>query len=326
MADLTTKYLGLELRSPLVVAASPLSREVDTIRRLADAGAGAIVMYSLFQEQCVPGAWRTNGDPWRALAAESFPVDATEFARTPPAYVDHVSRAVHSVDIPIIASLNVARPDRWVQQASLLEQAGAAAIELDVYTIPVDPSLTAASIEGLYVDTLRSVLDEVAIPVALKLCPYFTALPAFADRLDETGVAGLVLFNRLYQPGIDAELGKLRMSAELSTSADSRLAIQWLAVLNGQLRCSLAANGGFHELADVLGGIMAGADVVAICSALLERGVDYLATLRDELVEWLDIHEHESIDDIRGMMSLVRYKDPADFKRAGYAKVLNRYW
>lgn len=326
MVAIATKYMGLELCSPLIAAASPLSRELATVRQLEDEGAGAVVMFSLFQEQCVPGATRFGSAPWHALAAENYPLDSSEFPKTPPAYVEHVALAAQSVDIPIIASFNVGRPDRWVQQAPLLEQAGAAGIELDVYTIPSDPTLSATDVEDIYIEALEAVVELVDIPVALKLCPYFSALPAFARRADEAGAAALTIFNKLYQPTVDPDSRALRMHADLTRSSDSRLAIQWLALLHGQLKCSLAANGGFHVLADVLGGIFAGADVVALCSALLRHGVGHLGMLRTELVEWLEKNEVANIDDVRGTLSLAQYSNPSDFKRVGYAKVLNRYW
>ena len=326
MADLSSTYLGIPLRCPLVASASPLTREIATIRELEDAGAGAAVLFSLFEEQFVSNRPLEPGRPWSALQRQAFPVDAGEFPVKPPEYLDFIRRVKSAVDIPIIASLNVAHQDRWIQYAAMMEQAGADALELDLYTIPSDPTVSGTDIESRYAEILDAVLESVTIPVAVKLSPYFTSIAAVAGRLDELGVGGLVLFNRFYQPTIDIEERRIVTSLELSHSYDGRLPLMWIAMLSGQLSADLAATGGVHSVDDAVRMIMAGASVVMLCSALLRSGIPLLAEIRDGVGEWLDGHGHASIDEIRGVMSLARCDNPEDFKRAGYAKVLNRYW
>lgn len=328
MASLSTLYLGLQLDSPLIAASSPLSRDIAGVRRLEDAGAGAIVLFSLFQEQLaddlpLPGNAAMRCQLETSVAAKPRPA---AFAMEPGRYLDHIAAAKAAVDVPIIASLNVARPDRWIAQARLMQEAGADAVELDVYTIPCDPTLTGGHIEEVYLEILREVKAGIDIPVAVKLCPFFSSLPAFTQRLDEAGADAIVLFNRLYQPSIDVENRTMVMRADLSSSHDSHLAVQWIAILHGQLRSALAATGGMHTAEDAVRALMAGADVVAMCSALLIHGIDHLAEVRCGLSQWLDEHGAAATDEIRGVMSMVHYSDPEDFKRAGYAKVLRRFW
>jgi len=328
MSALSTLYLGLQLDSPLIAASSPLSHDIAGVRRLRDAGAAAIVLFSLFQEQLsedlpLPGQAVSRRRLEATLAAKPRP---SHFAMEPGRYLDHIAAAKAAVDVPVIASLNVARPDRWIAQACLMEEAGADAIELDVYTIPCDPSLSSEHVEQVYVEILRQVKAEIDIPVAIKLCPFVSSLPALAQRLDEAGVDAIVLFNRLYQPSIDIEKRAMVMRADLSSSHDSHLSVQWIAILNGQVRSALAATGGMHSEQDVVRAIMAGADVVAMCSALLINGIDYLTKVRRGLERWLEDHGLGSADEIRGVMSMARYSDPEDFRRAGYAKVLRRFW
>jgi dihydroorotate dehydrogenase (fumarate) len=324
MADLASTYLGIPLSSPFVASASPLTRDTSIIRQLEDAGAGAAVLFSLFEEQFVSNDPVEQGRPWSALQRE--PVGAGEFPIKPPEYLDFIRRAKEAVAIPIVASLNVAHRDRWIQYASMMEQAGADALELDLYTIPADPTVSSSVIESRYVEILSAVLDAVEIPVAVKLSPYFTSVAAVAGQLDEIGVSGLVLFNRFYQPTIDIEERRIVTSLELSHSYDGRLPLMWIAMLAGQVAADLGATGGVHTSEDAVRMFMAGASVVMLCSALLRNGVSHLTKVRDGVSQWLDEHGHGAIDEIRGVMSLARCENPEDFKRAGYAKVLNRYW
>jgi len=326
MPSLTTRYLGLDLVSPLVVSASPLSRDVETVRQLAEAGAGAVVMFSLFEEQIAGGPDDSDGLPWESLRDDSQCADPPKFHSDPEAYLEQIGRLKDAVNIPVIASLNVSGRGRWMQYASYCEQAGADAIELDLYKIAADPSLDSTMVERVYCDIVADVKGVVRIPVAAKLSPYFTALPAVVSRLDQTGVDGLVLFNRFYQPSIDIERRELVMSLDLSDSAEGRLPMMWIALLAGQVRASLAANTGIHTGEDVLRMIMAGADVAMLCSALLRHGVERMSTVRAQIEHWLGSHGHESLDEIRGVMSRVRQCGSADFTRTGYAKVLTRYW
>jgi len=326
MADLSSEYMGLELRSPLVASASPLSRDLSNIKRLEAAGAGAVVMFSLFEEQCVPSRPVEGRGPWSALSEENFALDPDEFFMKPERYVDHVRSAVRSVNIPIIASLNGAHSDRWVQHAQLLENAGAAAIELDLYSITSDPTVTGTEVEGRYLELVEAIRRTTSLPLAVKLCPYFTALPAFVQSLENAGAEGLVIFNRLHQPLLDAVAKKMVMLPVLSSSTDSRLAVQWLGILHGQTKLSLAGNGGFHMLEDLLAGLMAGAGIIELCSALITNGVDYVSTLYSQLENWLDVNGYEGVADIVGTMSIASCGNAEDFKRTGYARVLTRHW
>jgi dihydroorotate dehydrogenase (fumarate) len=324
MADLRTSYLGLDLVSPLVASSSPLTREISSIRQLEDAGAGAIVLFSLFEEQFVPNRPIEPGRPWSALHSEA--VEVGEFQIRPPEYLDFIRRAKAAVSIPVIASLNVAHRDRWVQYAAMIEEAGANALELDLYTIPSDPTVDGSAIEDRYAEIIDAVLAKVSIPVSVKLSPYFTSVAAVAARFDELGVSGFSLFNRFYQPTIDIEDHRIVTSLELSDSYDGRLPLIWIAMLSGQLEADLAATGGVHTTEDAVRMIMAGASVAMLCSALLRNGIGRLGEIATGVSDWLDLHGHASIDDVRGVMSLARHDTPEDFKRAGYAKVLNRYW
>ncbi len=326
MADLTSEYLGLSLNSPLVASASPLSRDLDNIKQLEQCGAGAVVMFSLFEEQCVPSRPNNGRGPWSALDDHSYTLSPSEFYMTPDRYVDHVHAASHVVSIPIIASLNGARTDRWIQRAGLLERAGAAAIELDLYSIVIDPNVSAAEVEDRYIELVEAVREVTTLPLTIKLCPYFTALPAFVRRLEAAGAEGLVLFNRLHQPQLDAVAQKMVMFPTLSNSNDSRLAVQWIGILHGTSQSSLAANGGFHTLEDVLAGLMAGASVIELCSALIAHGVEYTSTLHSQLDAWLDANSYAGVSDIVGLMSLERRGDEDEFLRSGYARVLTRHW
>ena len=323
--DLRTEYLGLDLRSPVIASASPLSREIEGIRALERAGAGAVVLYSLFQEQIASRRPRWGDRPWDALHDQSVTVDPREFTRKPELYVDHVASAKRAVDIPIIASLNVHTPDRWTEHARLIEQAGADALELDIYSIETDLEVTSEQMEQTYVDVVCAARAAVGIPIAVKLAPYVSALGRFAVRLVEAGADGLVLFNRLYQPTIDVEARRLVMRPTLSTSADALIAMTWIALLHRRVPSSFAATGGVHTATDAIRMVMAGADVVMMCSALLKEGPEALARVRRELVAWLVEHDLHSLESIRGCMSLAESTEPEDLRRAGYAKILNRY-
>jgi len=322
--DLTTSYMGLQLACPLVVSACPLSRDLQTVRQLEQAGAGAIVLFSLFEEQVVRGEIVDGG--WQALGDGSPDIADGEFCIDPQGYLDHIRRAKQAVDIPIIASLNVGSRGRWKQYAHLMEEAGADAIELDLYRIAAEPTIDSLTIEDIYRDIVADVKATVSVPVAVKLAPYFTALATIAARLDEAGADALVLFNRFYQPSIDIERRRLVMNLDLSSPADARLPLMWTALLKGQVNASLGASGGVHSAADAIRMTMAGADCIMLCSTLLRNGVEQLTTIRRDMETWLETHGHDRVDDIRGVLSRVRLGGSSDYLRAGYAKVLARYW
>jgi dihydroorotate dehydrogenase (fumarate) len=310
--------MTLSLPSPLVVSASPLSRDVETVHHLERCGAGAVVLFSLFQEQFEP-------DP-SSRAAVSQALDRGEFLTRPHEYLDHIRRLKDRVRIPIIASLNASTAGNWLEYAHSIEKAGADALELDIYRIVTDPTPPAAAIESGYVRIVEQVRAAIKIPIAVKLAPYFTNISAVARRLDEAGADALVLFNRFYQPTIDIERRKIVMNLELSSPEEARLPLMWIAILKGQVSADLAATSGIHDAKDVVRALMAGADVTMLCSVLLRSGPERLADLHRHLMQWLDVHEHGAVDEIRGVMRLAAHSDPEDFKRRGYTKMLNRHW
>ncbi len=324
--DLSTTYLGLKLPSPLVVSASPLSRDVDGICRLEDAGASAVVLYSLFEEQLR----QEEMDLQYHLAAgtESFAESltyfpqASEFHTGPEGYLNHIRKTKSSVGMPIIASLNGTTLGGWTKFASEIERAGADAIECNIYSIPTDPRLTAADIEKNYLDIVRAVKETVSIPVAVKLSPFFSNLANFARRLDDTGADGLVLFNRFYQPDIDLQELEIRPNVLLSTPQALRLPLTWIGILYGRVRASLAGTGGVHSAEDAVKLLMVGANVTMLCSSLLRHGVNHLRHVERELREWMEEHEYESVAQMQGSMSQLRCSDPGAFERAQYMRAV----
>lgn len=326
MIDLTTAYLGLSLRSPLVVSASPLSREVDGIRRLEDAGAAAVVLYSLFEEQL----HQEEADLEYHLSAgtESFAESLSyfpqpsEFQTGPEGYLNHIRKAKSGTSIPIIASLNGSTLGGWTRFAGEIERAGADAIECNIYYIPTDPKLSAADIEKTYIDILRAVKSAVNIPVAVKLSPFFSNLSNMAQRLDSAGADALVLFNRFYQPDIDLEELELRPNVLLSTPQALRLPLTWIGILYGRIKAGLAATGGVHGAEDVIKLLMVGANVTMLCSSLMRHGVNHLRHVERELREWMEEHEYESVSQMQGSMSQLRCPDPGAFERAQYMRAV----
>lgn len=327
--DLSTRYLGLDLPHPLMPGASPLVDDLDTVRRLEDAGAAAIIMHSLFEEQIVQDRLtmeRTLGEPAESFAeALSYFPSPDDYALGPDAYLDHIRRVKEAVSVPVIGSLNGITPAGWIDNAVLIQQAGADALEINVYIVAGDPDDTAEEVESRVVAIARDVRDAVTIPVAVKLSPFFTAIPHLVRRLGLVGVDGCVLFNRFYQPDIDIEALEVRPGLELSTSAELRLRLRWLAMLTDRVRGSLAVSGGIHTVEDVVKAVMAGADAVQVVSALLRHGPGHLAVLRTGLERWLIAHEYESLAQMRGSMSLRRSPSPAAFERGNYLKVLQSW-
>jgi dihydroorotate dehydrogenase (fumarate) len=326
MTGLATRYLGLELRNPLVASASPLSNSADGVRRLADGGAGAVVLYSLFEEQLRQEAARD------AAAAEagtdSFAESLSYF---PPAasgnggpgrYLSLLERAAAAVDVPVIASLNGATTGGWTDYASALQDAGAAAIELNIYHPPAGPVITGRDVEQRHVEILTTVKAVVSVPVAVKLSPYFSSTGEMAHRLDRAGADGLVLFNRFLQPDIDPETLTVTVRPELSARAEGRLPRAWIALLAGRVRASLAATTGVEDATDVARYLLAGADVVMTASALLRHGPGYAGVLLDELSGWMARKGFRTLDEVRGLLSVPAGADEAGYERAGYVTAL----
>jgi dihydroorotate dehydrogenase (fumarate) len=327
--DLSTTYLGLRLPHPLMPGASPLADSLDTVKRLEDAGAAAIILRSLFEEQITRerDGLVYHMEVTAATSAEAlsyFPAP-TEFAFGPAAYCEQIRKIKSAVKVPVIASLNGTTDEGWLSYAKTIQEAGADALELNVYFIATDPKETGAHVEQRTVDILRSVKRAVTIPVAVKLSPFFSSVPNLARRLDEAGADGLVIFNRFYQPDIDVEALEAVPSLHLSDSSELLLRLHWLAILCGQVKASLAATGGVHTGVDAVKAIMAGASAVQVVSRLLEDGPQRLLTIFQGLKHWMEEHDYESLEQMRGSMSLRKSPDAAAFERGNYMKVL-RSW
>ena len=326
--DLSTAYLGLALRSPLVASASPLNRDVDNLRKLQDFGAGAVVLPSVFEEQInreheVLDALIDHGSDSFGEALSYFP--AQTFALDTATHLVLVERAAAALDIPVIASLNGVTESGWIDYAQDLESAGALAIELNIFLVPSDPAISGADIETRYVEIVEAVAGSVKVPVAVKIGPYFSAPGHMAGRLVEAGARGLVLFNRFYEPDIDPTTLTIQTSLDLSHSNEMRLPLLWIGVLAGRTRASLAATTGVESAEDVVKYLLAGADVVMTTSALLRHGVQHMQVLADGLRDWLSSRGLTSPDAIRGKLSHGRIKNPEDYERANYIKVLQGF-
>jgi dihydroorotate dehydrogenase (fumarate) len=324
--DLKTNYLGLELKNPVMPGASPLVDQLDNVRRLEDAGAAAIVMHSLFEEQI-------NNDQLAMFAhtenpAESFS-EATsyfpsmdDYALGPDRYLAQISKIKEMCDIPVIGSLNGVSIGGWTDHARLIQQAGADALELNVYYVATDPDEPGVAVQQRTLDILQAVKDSVTIPVAVKLSPFFSSPGHFAKQLDAMGAAGVILFNRFYQPDIDIEELEATHRLELSNSTELRLRLRWAAILHGHLKGDIAVSGGVHSVEDIIKAIMCGANAVQVVSALLKYGPSHIGSLITGLRHWLEDHEYESVDQMRGSMSHRNCPDPSVFERANYLRVL----
>ena len=329
MPDLTTTYLGLHLKNPLVASASPLSKKLETVRRIEDAGAAALVMYSLFEEQITHESheldhYLERGTHSFAEALTYFPdLDYPNLGTEP--YLEHLHKIKQAVNIPVIGSLNGISTGGWVEYAHRIEQAGADALELNIYYLPTDPDLTGAELEEVYVQLVKDVRAKIKLPIAVKLSPYFTALPNLAKRIVEAGADGLVLFNRFYQPDFDLEELEVVPNLVLSTSHELRLPLRWIAILYGRIKADLALTSGVHTAQDVLKAMMAGANVAMMTSTLLENGVGRFMHILTDLQEWMEEHEYESIEQMRGSMSQQAVTEPAAFERANYIRALNTF-
>jgi dihydroorotate dehydrogenase (fumarate) len=326
MIDLTTRYLGLELRTPLVPSASPLSQEVGSIRRLEDAGASAVVLYSLFEEQLRQESleldYRPNeGTESFAESITYFP-QASEYRLGPEGYLEHIRKAKEAVNIPVIASLNGATAGGWAEYAKEIEQAGADALECNIYSIPTNADRTATEVEQTYLDIVKAVKDAIEIPVAVKISPFFSNLANMTKRFDQAGADGLVLFNRFYQPDIDLDELEIRPNVLLSTPQALRLPLTWIGILYGRVQASLAATSGVHEAQDVIKLLMVGANVTMLCSALLRNGIKHLTHVEQGVRDWMEAHEYESVQQMQGSMSQLRCADPGAFERAQYMRAV----
>jgi dihydroorotate dehydrogenase (fumarate) len=327
--DLTTTYLGLELKNPIVPSAGPLSHSVDSMKRLEDAGASAMVMYSLFEEQIAHEAAELNH--YLSYGTESFAEALTYFPESetynvgPDDYVELVRKAKESLSIPVIGSLNGITPGGWISYARRIEEAGADAIELNVYYIPTDPQLRSDEVEDRYLGVLHAVKRSVKIPVAMKLSPFFSSMANMAQRLSNAGADGLVLFNRFYQPDINLEELEVTPGVTLSTPYAARLPLRWIAILYGRINLSLAATSGIHTAQDVIKMLMAGADVTMMCSALLKNGPQHITQVLKDMDLWMVEHEYVSVRQMKGSMSQRAVADPSAFERANYMKALNEY-
>ena len=326
---LTTTYMGLKLKNPLVPSAcGPLTRDLGKIRAMEDAGASAIVMYSLFEEEILHESEEL--DYYLTHGTESFAEALTYYHgnyefRDPEIYLQHLSDAKQAVDIPVIASLNGISAGGWIDWAKKMEQTGVDALELNVYYIPTSPDLSGVEVEQMYLDVLKAVKQSVKIPVAIKLGPYFSSMANMAKRLAKAGADGLVLFNRFYQPDLDIEQLEVVPNLVLSTQQEMRLPMRWIAILYGRIDCSMAATSGIHTAEDVLKMLMAGADVTMVCSALLKHGVGRISEIIKGMLQWMEIHEYESVDQMKGSMSQKACAQPAAFERANYMKALRSY-
>ncbi|HYK90295.1 MAG TPA: dihydroorotate dehydrogenase-like protein [Acidobacteriota bacterium] len=327
--DLTTRYLGLNLRTPLVPSASPLSDDLDNIKRMEDAGAAAVVIHSLFEEQLLREQESLQhhlmyGTDSFAEALSFFP-EAKEFAAGPDEYLNHIRKVKSALRIPVIASLNGTSIGSWIDYARKMQQAGADALELNVYHIPTDMDKSAAEVEEVYIEIVKAVKSVVSIPIALKLSPFFSNMANMAKKLDQTGINALVLFNRFYQPDMDLETLEVRPNVNLSTPQAMRLPLRWIAILYDRVKADLAGTSGIHSAHDVLKMLMAGADVTMLCSVLFKKGIEYIREIENGMCEWMEEHDYQSVRQMQGSMSQKYCSDPTAFERAQYMRAVISY-
>jgi dihydroorotate dehydrogenase (fumarate) len=327
--NLSTTYMGFELPHPLIPGASPLSDNLDTVRRLEDAGAPMIVMYSLFEEQIMQeeiALTRAMEAPKESYAeALSYFPEPDEFALGPDEYLEQVRRIKAAVGVPVIASLNGVTSGGWIRYAKLIQQAGADGLEINLYELSADFEEMGEKVERRLLDVVWSVREAVSIPLAVKLSPFFSSPANFIRNVDKIGVDGLLLFNRFYQPDLDIEHLEIRRTLSLSTSAELLLRLRWLAILYGRVSTPLAVTGGVHTAVEAVKSIMAGASACQMVSALLHHGPGHLSVVRNDLSRWLEEHEYESLRQMQGSMSLSRVADPGAYERANYAKILQTW-
>jgi dihydroorotate dehydrogenase (fumarate) len=329
MVDLSTTYLGLKLKNPLVASASPLSEKVENVKKMEEAGIAAIVMYSLFEEQIIHESLELDHFLFygseSSAEIDSFYPQSGKYTLKAEAYIETLKKIKQAVTIPVIGSLNGVSTGGWIKYARKIEDAGADALELNFYFLPTNPALTAIKIEQNYINLVRDVRKSIKIPLAVKLSPFYTAIPNIAKRLVEAGANGLVLFNRFYQPDLDLENLEVTPNLVLSTSNELRLPLRWIAILYGQINADLALTSGIHTAEDVLKASMAGASVAMMASELLANGIGRIPVILADMENWMIEHEYESIKQMKGSLSQKSVKEPAAFERANYMKVLNSF-
>lgn len=327
--NLSTNYLGLNLEHPLVASASPLTKSYDGIMNLIQAGPAAIVMHSLFEEQL--NETSNELDHYMSYGTESFGEALTYFPEIdsfevgPELYLEHISKAKRNSDIPIIGSLNGSSQGGWINFAKMIEEAGADALELNIYHIPTDPFMDSADVEAMYLETVRDVVDSVMLPVAVKLGPFFSSIPNICHKMSKMGVKGFVLFNRFYQPDIDIEHLEVAPNLVLSNSNDLRLPLRWVAILFSRIKADFAISSGIHNANDVLKSMMAGANITMMAAELLKYGTGRISDIKREIELWMEEHEYSSINQMKGSMSQRRVADPESFERSNYMKILNSF-
>ena len=329
MIDLSTTYLGMRLKNPLVASASVISKKLSNIKKLEDAGVSAVVLYSLFEEQITQESLALNyflerGTESNAEAITYFP-EMQSYNLEPDKYLDHIQKAKQALDIPIIASLNGVSQSGWIKYAKLIEEAGADALELNIYYLSTSVYIDGTSLEDMYAGLVKKMADSIDIPLAVKLSPFITSLPNLGKDLVERGAKGLVLFNRFYQPDLDIEKMEVVPSLDLSTSKDLRLPLRWIAILYEKVKADLALSGGIHNGTDIVKAMIAGANVAMTTSELVGSGIQRAKSMLDELIAWMQIHEYETIAQMRGSMSQKNVAEPAAFERANYMKALNLF-
>lgn len=329
MTDLRTKYLGLELSNPLVASASPLSKNLDNIKKMEDAGLGAIVLFSLFEEEITHESleldyYLTRGTESFAEAITYFP-EMSDYNLGPEKYLKLIQKAKESIDIPLIGSLNGISSGGWIKYAKLIEDAGADALELNLYFIPTDPDVDAQELESAYLKVIGDIRKETKLPLAVKLSPFFSSLPNFADKVAQTGAQGLVLFNRFYQPDLDLDELEVIPWLELSDSEDMLLPLRWIAILYNRLKLDMALTSGVHNGKDIAKAVLAGSSAVMTAAELLVNGIDHAAEMIKDFEYWADAHQYESVQQMRGVLSQRSVANPAAFERANYMKALNSF-
>ncbi len=329
MVDLSTTYLGIKLKNPLVASSSPLTQKVESIQKMEEAGVSAVVLYSLFEEQIVQESLKLHHDLLRGsesyAEALSYLPDYGQYSIGPEKYIDHIKKVKKAVNIPVIGSLNGVTTGGWIEYAQKIEQAGADALELNLYYLAADPEMTSSALEDNYIHLVQDIRSQIDIPIAVKLSPFFTALPNFARRLQQAGANGLVLFNRFYQPDLDLESLEVVPNLVLSNSYEVRLPLRWIAILYGKIGVDFALTSGVHTAEDMLKAVMAGANVTTIASTLLQNGIEASTNILSTAKKWMEDHEYESISQMRGSMSQQAVGDPATFERANYMRVLSSY-
>jgi dihydroorotate dehydrogenase (fumarate) len=329
MTDLTTRYLGLNLKNPLIASASPLSERIETVKQMEQAGIGAVVMYSLFEEQIIHESLELDhylnyGTETFAEALTYLP-DTGRYSLGPEKYVDHVKRLKDAVSIPVIGSLNGVSSGGWVQYAKRIEEAGADALELNIYYLPFDPSITSAGLEENYIQLVKDVRREIKIPLAVKVSPFLTGVANVLKQFAEAGADGLVLFNRFYQPDIDLEKLEITPSLVLSTSTELRMPLRWIALLYGQIKTDFAITSGVHTSEDVIKSMMAGASAAMMASELLKNGIKRIPEILSGMQMWMETNEYESVSQMKGSMSAQAVRQPGSLRRSNYIKVLNSF-